>query len=266
MKIGFIGCGNMGGAILDGGLNAGVLHKKNIIVSTHSEESNLNVRQKYGVKTSSNKTLVELCDIIFMAVKPNMFDDIIDEIKGKYTEDKIIVSIAAGISISYLKNRFENQQMKIIRVMPNTPAMVGEGMSGICASKEVDKEVFNKVAAIFSGIGKYIRVNENDMDAVTAISGSSPAYAFMFIDAMVKSGMGMGLSEDAAKLLAAQSMLGASKMVLNSELSCEQLKINVCSPGGTTIEAVKVFDDADLYEIVDKAMKACADKSKELTK
>lgn len=264
-KIGFIGCGNMGSAIILGGLKADVLHKKNLLVSEMNADKCQQLREVNHIRTCSNVEVVRASDIIVLAIKPNMYEEVLNEIKTDFSDDKVLVSIGAGVSINYLKQQLNNDDLKVVRVMPNTPALVSAGMSGLCPNN-VDEKTFDYVRKIFDGLGKTVIVSETQMDAVTALSGSGPAYGFMFIDAMVESAIKMGLKPEDARIMAAQTLLGAAKMVLDSDVDVKQLKINVCSPGGTTIEAVEVFENRGLYEIVDEAMQACAAKSAKISK
>ena len=159
---------------------------------------------------------------------------------------------------------FDNPQAKIVRVMPNTPALVGEGMSAVCANENVTEEEMQTVLDIFNCLGKAQSVSENIMDAVTAVSGSSPAYVFMFIEAMADAAVRGGMSRDMAYTFAAQAVLGSAKMVLETKKHPAELKDMVCSPGGTTIDAVAVLEEEGMRNAVMKAMQACINKSKEM--
>ncbi|MDF9824629.1 pyrroline-5-carboxylate reductase [Breznakia sp. PF5-3] len=265
-KIGFIGAGNMGGAILAGALKANAFAASDTYVYSIDEERLKHMEKEYGIQVcKNNQEVYQKSDVIILAVKPNLFETIIEELRVNYVKEKVIVSIAAGITLKKLDNFFQKENVNAIRIMPNTPALVNEGASGICKSEFVNEDDFTFVKDIFSAIGIVEEIDESQMDAVVATSGSSPAYAFMFIDAIIKESMVLGLSYDVAKKLAAQSVLGAAKMVLESELTPDQLKQNVCSPNGTTIEAVGVLETLGLTEIVAKAMQACAEKSKQMS-
>ncbi|MDR0519620.1 MAG: pyrroline-5-carboxylate reductase [Clostridiales Family XIII bacterium] len=185
---------------------------------------------------------------------------------GAAASDKVFISIAAGISIAWLANVL-GDGAKIVRVMPNTPAMVGEGMSALARSSSVTDDEFESVKEVFSAVGRALEVTEAQMDAVTGISGSSPAYAYMYMQALIESGVRHGLDERQSRVFAAQATLGAAKMVLENEgISAEQLRLNVCSPGGTTIEAVGVLEKEGFMDTVKRAVYACVEKSKKMAK
>lgn len=259
-KIAVIGAGNMGGAIVCRMLRAGY---ENVVVAARSEATLEKVRAWGASATDNNLEAVNDAEIIILAVKPNIAGAVADEIKGEISENAIIVSVCAGLTVASLKELFDHE--KVVRVMPNTPVTVGEGMCVVCESDDVSAEEFDYIKAIFSSFGKVLVLPESLIDTVIGVSGSGPAYAFMFIDGMVRSGVKNGLDYETAKIMAAQTVLGAAKMVLESGLTPDQLKVNVCSPGGTTIEAVRSFEEDDLYGTVDRAMAACIAKSKKMS-
>lgn len=263
MKISFIGAGNMGSAII-GGIVASALAKPcDITVADRDNDKLKKINSQYGVNITTSNTDCIDCDMLFLCVKPNVIYNVIDEIKNTVLKDTIIVSIAAGQSIKKMTDAF-GKSVKIIRVMPNTPALVGEGMAALSLGDTVTRTEAQAVLEIFNSIGKAEIVPESLMDTVTALSGSSPAYVFMFIDAMVEMATKSGMEREQALTFAAQAVLGSAKMVMETGISPEELKQNVCSPGGTTIEAVAVFEKEDLYGMVDRAMKACEDKSRKM--
>ena len=261
MSIGFIGNGNMGGAIIGGIIAKNIEAPQNIIVSDINFEGLKKTSEKYGVKTSTdNKETAKNSDILFLSVKPNVVYKVIDEIKDYIKPETIIVSIVAGQSIEKLENAF-GKAIKLVRVMPNTPALVGEGMSGITVNSNVSEAEAQRVLSIFNSIGKAEIVPEKLMDAVTAVSGSAPAYVFMFIEAMADAAVMGGMPRNQAYTFAAQAVLGSAKMVMETGKHPGELKDMVCSPSGTTIEAVAVLEKEGIRNAVIKAMKACMDKS-----
>lgn len=263
-QVALIGAGNMGYAILKGMLDAGLYPPQSVFVADKSAVC-LERAKKLGVKVSDDAAAaVAGAKTVIFAVKPNAFAQTAEQVKDSIPADAVIVSILAGKKISVIDEALGGGR-KVVRVMPNTPALVGCGMSGVCAAESVSSDDVSSVIKIFSCFGRAVQTDESMMDTVTGISGSGPAYAFMFIDAMAKSAVRHGMSEEQAKLFSAQTVLGAAKMVLESDESPEQLKINVCSPGGTTIEAVKVFEQSGLYQIVDSAIDACIEKSKKMS-
>ncbi|MEG0133941.1 MAG: pyrroline-5-carboxylate reductase [Clostridium sp.] len=263
-KIGFVGCGNMGSSMLGGLINKNFQSKENIIVSTRSENSKVRLEKQYGIKAVlDNKEVVKESDVLIFAVKPYMYKDVIKNIKEHLRKDQIIISIAAGIDIKDLHEMI-GEDFKIVKTMPNTPALVGEGMSAICPNKNVTEEELNYVCSMFEAFGKYEILSEKDFHAFIALCGSSPAYVFMFIEAMADGAVKLGIPRDKAYKMAAQSVLGSAKMVLDTGKHPGELKDMVCSPGGTTIEAVCELEDAGFRRSVIKAMDKCAEKSKSM--
>ncbi|WP_338627003.1 pyrroline-5-carboxylate reductase [Clostridium baratii] len=263
-KIGFVGCGNMGSSMLGGLINKGFQDKENFIVSTRSEGSRKNLEDKYGVKAVlSNIEVANESDVLILAVKPYMYKNVIDEIKEALRKDQIIISIAAGIDIKDLTEMI-GEGFKIVKTMPNTPALVGEGMSAICTNDNVSKEELDYVCSMFESFGRYEILNEEDFHGFIALCGSSPAYVFMFIEAMADSAVKLGIPRNKAYKMAAQSVLGSAKMVLDTGKHPGELKDMVCSPRGTTIEAVCELENTGFRNSVIKAMDKCAEKSKNM--
>lgn len=264
MKIGFIGCGNMGQAMMSGMLNSGKVKCSDVIVSDKLLSSRVNVQKKYGVEMAErNVELAMIADVIFLAVKPQYYEEVIEEIKAALWENKILVSIAPGKTIAWLEEKV-GKPVKIIRAMPNTPAMVKEGMTGICGNYLVSTNEFASVCKLFETFSKTEMVSEHLMDVVTAVSGSSPAYVFMFIEAMADAAVEGGMPRSQAYTFAAQAVLGSAKMVLETGMHPGQLKDMVCSPAGTTIQAVRVLEEKGMRGAVMDAMKTCLDKSRNM--
>ncbi len=263
MKISFIGAGNMGTAIIGGIVKSAITDATDITVSDRDADKLNAIKKQYNVNITDNNLNCFPCDILFLCVKPNVLYSVIDEIKDGVTPDTIVVSIAAGQSINKMTDAF-GKSVKIIRVMPNTPALVGEGMAAVSLSEMVTEKEADAVLKIFNSLGRAELVPESLMDTVTALSGSSPAYVFMLIEAMADVAAKEGMDKAKAYIFAAQSVLGSAKMVMETDVSPVQLKENVCSPGGTTIEAVAVLENEDLHGMIGRAMKACAEKSKRM--
>lgn len=263
MKIGFIGNGNMGGAIIGGILEHKLVQPQDIIVSDINENGLRLSAEKYGVHTSADNKAAASADVLFLAVKPNVVYKVIGEIKDTVSSQTLIISIVAGQTLQKLTEAF-GKDIKLVRVMPNTPALVGEAMSGIVPNENVNDAEKEIVLNIFNNIGKGELVDEHMMDAVTGISGSSPAYVFMFIEAMADAAVQGGLPRAKAYTFAAQAVLGSAKMVLDTGKHPGELKDMVCSPSGTTIDAVAVLENEGFRGAVMKAVKACIDKSKSL--
>ena len=265
--IGFIGAGNMGGAIIKGIIASGI-KAENVIVYDKNADAKKALCDECGAKGADEIGEVCSSDVIVLAVKPNVIYNVIDEIKDTFNKQAIIISIAAGQSLDKLTNAFGYDRIRLVRVMPNTPALVGEGMSAVCFNKVMqsaeNKKEAEFVVSLFSAIGKAEVVAENLMDAVTGVSGSSPAYVFMLIEAMADAAVLGGMQRNQAYTFVAQAVLGSAKMVLESEKHPGELKDMVCSPGGTTIEAVKVLEEKGFRSAVMDAIDACIKKSKSM--
>ncbi|MBM6860549.1 pyrroline-5-carboxylate reductase [Clostridium saudiense] len=264
--IGFIGAGNMGQAIVGGIVKAGLVPSNNIIMSDLYEPSLEKAKNNYRIEvTTNNKLVAERADILILAVKPDLYSIVINEIKNSVKEDVIIVTIAAGKSIESTEKSF-GKELKVIRTMPNTPALVGEGMTAVCPNKLITDEDLAEVSKLLSSFSKIEVVSESLIDAVTSVSGSSPAYVYMFIEAMADAAVLQGMPRDKAYKFAAQTVLGSAKMVLETGIHPGALKDMVCSPGGTTIEAVAELEGKGFRSAIISAMNKCYKKSQEMSK
>ena len=264
--IGFIGSGNMGQAMIGGIIKSGLVESSSVIVSDVDQKKLDYIVGEYKTQvTTDSIELVEKADVIFLAVKPNIYNGVIKQIKDFVTDEKIIVSIAAGQTLGSLQERL-GKTVKIVRVMPNTPALVGEGMAAICKNENVSAEELGFVKQLFESFGKAEEISEYLFDSVVGVSGSSPAYVFMFIEALADAAVMGGLARDKAYKFAAQAVLGSAKMVLETGKHPGELKDMVCSPGGTTIEAVAALEEAGFRNAVIKCVKECMRKSIEMSK
>lgn len=263
-KIGFIGCGNMGGAMMQGILESGRCTKEEMITSDASEAALAAKKESLGIVTTmDNKEAAKFADILFLSIKPQYYETVIKEIKDVVTEDKIIVTIAPGKTLAWLREMF-GKDVKIIRTMPNTPAMVKAGMMGMCPNELVTEEEVALVREICDGFSETEVITENLMDVVTAVSGSSPAYVFMFIEAMADAAVAGGMARKQAYKFAAQAVMGSAKMVLETGRHPGDLKDMVCSPAGTTIQAVRVLEEKGMRSAVFEAMMKCLDISRQM--
>ena len=261
-KIGFIGAGNMAGAIIGGIVKSNLVKPENVIASAKTMANLERLQQEYNISvTLDSKEVVKNSDIVFMAVKPNIFDGVLEGVADLIDDKKIIVSIAAGKSIEAIENIIGSDK-KIVRTMPNTPALVNEGMSALCPNKNIEDEELKIVKDIFDSFGKSEVVGEYLIDAVIGVSGSSPAYVFMFIEAMADAGVKLGIPRAKAYKLAEQSILGSAKLALETGKHPGELKDSVCSPGGTTIDAVLELERNGFRNAVISAVEKCAEKSK----
>jgi len=263
--IGFIGGGNMAEALIKGMIQSSMFKVQHEIhVSEPSESRRVYLQKTYEVKTSSsNGEVASSCDIIILAVKPQTMDAVLDEIADAVNDTKTVVSIAAGITLSYLQSRLKTG--KIIRVMPNTPALIQEGMSVYSLCECFTGSEVNIVKSILMSIGRVIALPERLMDAVTAVSGSGPAFIALFIEAMIEAGEILGLNRNDATELAVQTALGTAKL-LDTGMSPENLRRMVTSPGGTTAAGLKVFEEKGLKPVVFEALLAAKRRSEELGK
>ena len=213
--------------------------------------------------TLDSKTVAKESETIILAVKPNMYKSVVEEIKSELTEDKLIITIAAGISIENMEE-WLGDDLKIIRTMPNTPALVGQAMSAVCPNKNVSEEELKYCINIFESFGECEVLEEKYFDGFIAVAGSSPAYVFMFIEAMADGAVKLGIPRAKAYKMAAQSVLGSAKMVLETGKHPGELKDMVCSPAGTTIDAVVELEKLGFRNSVIQAMDKCAEKSKNM--
>ena len=265
-KIGFIGCGNMGSAMVGGLIKSGFVSADDIIVSTKTEASSKKLKNEFNIATTlDSKGVAKESETIILAVKPNMYKNIVEEIKDELTKEKLIITIAAGIEIAHMEE-WLGEDFKIIRTMPNTPALVGEAMSAVCPNKNVLEEDLQYCINIFESFGECEVLEEKYFDGFIAVAGSSPAYVFMFIEAMADGAVKLGIPRVKAYKMAAQSVLGSAKMVLDTGKHPGELKDMVCSPAGTTIDAVVELEKLGLRNSVIQAMDKCAEKSKNLSK
>lgn len=264
MNIGFIGCGNMGGAMMKGILDSGKCSRAEMTASDSLKAARDRIEETLGISTNEdNKKTAESVGVLFLAVKPQYYESVIDDIKDAVKDDTIIVTIAPGKTLSWTGEKF-GRKKKIIRMMPNTPAMVQEGMIGMCCNDQVSDEEIAFVRDLCSGFAKTEVIPENLMDVVTAVSGSSPAYVFMFIEAMADAAVAGGMPRDKAYTFAAQAVLGSAKMVLETGKHPGELKDMVCSPAGTTIQAVRVLEKSGFRSAVFECMEKCLEVSRGL--
>lgn len=264
MKLGVIGAGNMGGAIIRGCVAAG-MDPQDITVKGHHPEKMEVMKSEIGIKISDDAgRLAADSDAVMIAVKPKDTDKVLTEITPFLKQDTIIISIVAGKSIDDINKVCGGTARKIVRVMPNTPSMIGEGMSALCRSEAVSDEEYRAVEEIFAGIGRVSEVAELMMDAVTGLSGSGPAYVYMFIEALADGAVLSGMPRAQAYEFAAQTVAGAAKMVLETGRHPGGLKDDVCSPAGTTIEAVRALEKGGFRSLVMEAVIASAEKSQNM--
>lgn len=259
-KIGFIGCGNMGEAMLSGALNNGFVKKEDVIVYTKSIENLERLNKKYNiVMAKDNKDVAENARINVLAVKPDIYSEVIEEIKDKTSKDSIVIAIAPNFSINVIKSMFD-KDVKVARAMPNTPAMIGCGITGICFSDNMTIEERKEILKFFTSFGEVIEVKEDLMKAVGSVSGSSPAFIYMLIEAMSDGAVLLGIPRKDAYRFAAKAVEGAAKMVLETGKHPGELKDAVCSPGGTSIEGIIKLEEKGFRSGIIEAMLKSAEK------
>ncbi len=265
MKIGFIGLGNMAEAMIGGLLQKKMAAPSDMIGTAKTRETENKIKHKFNIEIgSSNVQTASQADILFLAVKPIFLPEVIAEIKDVVRQETLIVSIAAGRSIEWLRKAFGRPECRIIRCMPNTPALVLEGCTAVCADEGVSENELAQVTALMESFGKAYVVPERLMDVVVGVSGSSPAYVFLFIEAMADAAVAEGMPRKQAYEFAAQAVLGSAKLVLETGRHPGELKDMVCSPGGTTIQAVKTLEECGFRGIVMDAVEACVETSRTL--
>ncbi|MET3319830.1 UNVERIFIED_ORG: pyrroline-5-carboxylate reductase [Peribacillus simplex] len=263
-KIGFIGCGKMGAAMLEGMLRSEVISPENIMVSTASVETLTKITSKYKIEGClDNKEVAGFADFLFLGIQPAMHKQVLDEVKIHVKEGAVIITMAAGITTSQIEEGL-GKPVKVVRTMPNTPSLVGEGMTAISINREIIAADITDVTTLLNSFGKTELIHEDLMDAVPAISGSSPAYVYMFIEALADGAVRDGIPRKQAYRMAAQSVMGAAKMVLETEKHPGALKDDVCTPGGATISAVASLEENQFRASILQAMKACTDRTKGL--
>lgn len=266
MKLSVIGCGNMATAIIGGLISNHIVNPQDITASDKNPQAREKITKTYGIQTlESNVSCIKAAqtgDIILLAVKPNIFPIIAPEIRP-YTEGKLILSIMAGRTIEDMENAL-GKNNKIIRAMPNTPALVGAGITGYCPNSQVNAEELQQIQTIIEGFSQAEQVPENLMAVVTSVSGSSPAFIYMMIEAMADGAVAEGMPRTQAYHFAAQTVLGSAKMVLDTGKHPGELKDMVCSPAGTTIEGVNVLEEKGFRTSVIQAIRAAANKARNM--
>lgn len=263
MKLGFIGTGNMAGAIMGGIIQKGIFRSEQIIGADISEAGRRKAKETYGIEVTEDNRKAAAAEVLVLSVKPQFYADAIAEIRDCIRDDQLVITIAPGKTLSWLEEQF-GKRVKIVRTMPNTPALVGEGMTAACVNQYVTEEEKAYALKILDSFGKVELVPEHLIDAVVAVSGSSPAYVFMFIEAMADAAVAEGMPRTQAYEFAAQAVYGSAKMVLETGKHPGELKDMVCSPAGTTIEAVRILEKKGFRSAVIEAMRACADVSRRL--
>jgi pyrroline-5-carboxylate reductase len=265
-KIGFIGTGVMGTAMIKGIIGANIVNPSDIYVFDLDKQKLQVLSTQLGVEAVSNSVdIIAKCDYVILAVKPNVVKEVLEGIKDIFSLDKLLISIAAGIPIKTYKDIL-GQDKKVVRAIPNTPAIIGEGMTLISFDQCVKDDDIEGAMSIFGALGKVEFLEERLMSEVVALTSSSPAYIFMMIEAMADAAVLSGIPRQTAYRLASQAVSGSAKMVAQTGIHPGELKDQVCSPAGTTIEAVIKLEKSGFKNSIIEAMNACTKKAKELGK
>lgn len=264
IRIGFIGAGNMGSAMIRSIVKSGIVSPDKVLAYAPNKAKLNILKEETGIGLGSSAgEVAESSDVVILAVKPNMVKQVLEEVKDRLDTGKILVSVAVGIPIGYYK-KITGDDIKVVRTMPNTPSLIGEGMTLISFDHNIEREEMENIKALFQCFGKVEVLEEKLMTEATALTGSSPAYVFMFIEAMADGAVLAGIPRGLAYKLASQAVLGSAKMVLETGKHPGELKDQVCSPAGTTIEAVKALEKSGFRSAVIEAMDACTKRAKEI--
>ena len=264
MKIGFIGLGNMARAMIGGMLQKEIVQKNDLVGSARTSKTLEAVRAAYGIETTAdNREVAAKADILILAVKPQFFQTVIEQIRDVVSEETLVISIAAGKTMGWIEQIF-NKKIKLVRCMPNTPALVGAGCTGVCVNAQVSQEETKLGLQLMESFGRASLVPESLMDTVGAVSGSSPAYVFMFLEAMADAAVASGMPRAQAYEFAAQAVYGSAKLMLESGKHPGELKDMVCSPGGTTIQGVRILEERGMRGAVMDALGAVVEQSRKL--
>lgn len=265
-KVGFVGSGAMGEALLSGLLNAGTVSKSSLYCYDQNADKLKAISDKYGVKsTKSNLELVQSVDVVILAIKPYVVADVLREIGNQFQKGQLLISIAAGISTDFIEG-FLPKGLPVVRVMPNTPSLIGMGAAALALGKAATSKDGKITEEILAAAGKVVTVNENLIDGVTGLSGSGPAYVYVILEALIDAGVLVGLPRDVATTLATQTVIGAAQMVAETGDSPSVLKEKVTTPGGTTIVGLHQLEKGKLRATLMNAVVEATRRSKELSK
>ncbi len=280
MKLGFIGAGNMGEALLKGLLKTGAARPAQVLVSARRPERVRELAQTYGIRGGSNAEVARDSDVIVLCVKPQILDQVLRSIAPDVSRDKLVISVAAGVPIAAIERRLhpaanasaqgavpspsKPAPPRIVRAMPNTPATVGAGATGIALGEHATEADLATARTIFDSVGLTVVLDESQLDAVTGLSGSGPAYIFLIIEALADAGVKVGLSRRASLQLAAQTVLGSAKLLIESGQHPGMLKDGVTSPGGTAIAGLHTLEAGGLRNVLMNAVEAATRRSREL--
>lgn len=263
-KVVFVGAGNMAEAIVSGMVTAEFCEPAKIVLTDIRPDRLRELETEYGVRTSTDNCVVKNAEIVVLAVKPQMMSDVLADIAPALRKETLVISIAAGVTAAKIEAAL-GEGARVVRVMPNTPALIGQGASGIAAGRLADEADLEVAEAILGCVGVTERVQEPDLDAVTALSGSGPAYVFYLLEAMLDAAAQMGLKKETARSLALQTVEGAARLMRDTGEEAAELRAKVTSKGGTTFAAISSMEASGVKEAVIKALQAARDRSVELS-
>ena len=263
MKIGFVGTGNMGQAILKGLINSG-FSKNDLVAITKTVESSKKIASDFKVYSSNKIEDIKDCDVVFIGVKPQNINEVLPEIKKNTSNDALLISLAVGVKTESIEKILENQ-FKVIRAMPNTPALVGKGVTGLAKGKNATDKDLEIAQKLFLSVGKVVIVDENLIDVVAAASGSGPAYFFYVTEAITEAAVELGLSKEVAQVLVNNTFIGSAHLFENSNEEISNLRKKVTSPKGTTLAALENLDQNNFKDIWKEALTAAIKRAKEIS-
>ena len=263
VSIGVIGAGNMGSALVGGLVRGERIAAANVIAADVDDAKLMMLRDRWAVRTTwDNRVCARDADVVLLAVKPQLIAGVLEEIAGDVGPEKTVLSIAAGVRTAFIEERLG--MLHVVRAMPNTPALIGAGISAICPGRYADRSDLDLASEIMDVVGTVVEVSESEMDAVTGLSGSGPAYVYMVIEALADGGVRMGLSREVALKLATHTVSGAAKMVAEAGEHPAVLKDRVASPGGTTIAGLHALEAGGVRAALMTAVEAATGRSEEL--
>lgn len=263
-KIGFLGGGQMAEALINGVIQAGLFTAERIIAVDLAEDRRQLLTKQYKVNVADDSSVLADCEIVVLAVKPQVLPSLLKGKKQHFNNNQLLISIAAGVSLDVLESSLAECNCRLVRVMPNTPALIMEGATAFCGGSMATDDDLKITGAIFDAVGKSVVLGEAEMDAVTGLSGSGPAYVFSFIEALIDAGVNVGLNRDVAGTLALQTVLGSVKLAIISDKHPAELRAMVTSPGGTTIAGLHEMEKAGFQGMVMDAVEAATRRSCEL--
>ncbi|MFC1501551.1 pyrroline-5-carboxylate reductase [Elusimicrobiota bacterium] len=265
-KITFIGAGNMAEALISGFVRKGLIKRQNIIATDISTKKLQLIKKKYKIKIEKDIIkAVKNSEVVVLCVKPQQMKIALGEVLSAVRQSQLIVSIAAGITTSFIE-KVLNKRISVVRVMPNSPALLGAGAIAVCGGKYAKNSQVDYIIKLFQSLGKVVKLAEKNMNAVTALSGSGPAYIFYLAEAMEKAGASIGLTKEAARILVSQTIYGAGKMLINTKKSSSQLRLDVTSLGGTTEAAIKYMASKEFFDIIKNTLKEAQSRAEEIGK